>query len=289
MNWFQHDTASTQDAKIKKLIIRHQAVGYAVYFHCLELIASDISENNLTFELEHDSEIIADNLKITGTGDKSGREIVEEIMHSIIELGLFSESEGHIFCFKLLKRINLSMTSSAKFRKAIDSARTNHHDAIMTHHDDIMAHHATNQQYQPTIPTNTQDACVSGFATFPNNYSKILFDAWALLPGVPQPQEYLSWILSQSHRDVLNAIRGYHSDEILSAIKNYQTILEHPDDYWITAKQSIGAFFSSEVFQKCRPSVFPASALKEKSAGKDNIDWEKIREDLRAKEAERDK
>ena len=73
MNWFQHDTASTQDAKIKKLLIRHGAIGYAVYFHCLELIAADISETNLTFELEHDSEIIADNLKISGTGDKSDR------------------------------------------------------------------------------------------------------------------------------------------------------------------------------------------------------------------------
>ena len=161
MNWFQHDTASTQDAKIKKLLIRHGAVGYAVYFHCLELIASDLSETNLTFELEHDSEIIADNLRIQGTGEKSGIQIVEEIMRTIVSLDLFSERNGHIFCFKLIKRINLSQTSKPAFRAAITNKRAEllpimiNHDPIMTHHDPIMTHHDpimnTNQQYQPTI------------------------------------------------------------------------------------------------------------------------------------------
>jgi hypothetical protein len=153
MNWFQHDSDSLQDAKIKKLIIKCGAIGYAVYFHCLELIAADVSETNLTFELEHDAEIIADDLRIPGTGEKSGREIVESIMMVIIDLGLFKESEGHIFCFKLLKRINLSQTSSPKFRAMITEAKTAHHDEIMTHHDDIMINH-DKSCYQPTNNTN---------------------------------------------------------------------------------------------------------------------------------------
>ena len=151
MNWFQHDAASTQDAKIKKLLIRHGAIGYAIYFHCLELIIADTSETNITFELEHDSEIIADNLKISGTGDKSGRDIVEDVMRTIVELGLFTNDGGHIFCFKLLKRINLSMTSSTKLREAINQAKADHHDDIMTHHDEVMTHHAT---YLPTNQPN---------------------------------------------------------------------------------------------------------------------------------------
>ena len=65
MNWFKHDTDASNDAKIKKLILRYSATGYAVYFHGLELIAAGINENNITFELEHDAEIIADNLKIS--------------------------------------------------------------------------------------------------------------------------------------------------------------------------------------------------------------------------------
>lgn len=158
MNWFQHDADSTQDAKIKKLLIRHGAVGYAVYFHCLELIIGDVCETNITFELEHDSEIIADNLKITGTGEKSGREIVENIMRTIVGLGLFTNENGHIFCYKLLKRINMSMTSNKGLREAIASAKEENHDEIMTRHDKIMSHHATYlPTNQPTIPTNQKE------------------------------------------------------------------------------------------------------------------------------------
>jgi hypothetical protein len=138
MNWFRHDTDATQDAKIKKLLIRHGAQGYAVYFHCLELIAAEISESNLTFELEHDSEIIADNLHIRGTADRSGIDIVQEIMRTIVELRLFEESKGHIFCFKLLKRLDTSMTSNSRFRELIRSAKAENHDTVMTHHDTVM-------------------------------------------------------------------------------------------------------------------------------------------------------
>lgn len=125
MNWFKHDTAATNDSKLKKLILRHGAVGYAVYFHCLELIAGDISESNITFELEHDSEIIADNLKIKGDGTKSGQDIVEDIMRTIVELKLFEEHQNRIFCFKLMKRLDSSMTSNPKMRNIIAKAKEN--------------------------------------------------------------------------------------------------------------------------------------------------------------------
>ena len=131
MEWFKHDTSALNDAKIKKLIIRYGVTGYAIYFHCIELIAGDVNKNNLTFELEHDSEIIADNLKINGNANKSGIEIVEEIMRYIIELNLFQENENRIFCLKLLKRIDSSMTSNTQFRKMINDAKE-HHDGVMT-------------------------------------------------------------------------------------------------------------------------------------------------------------
>lgn len=168
MNWFQHDTDSTQDAKIKKLIIRHGAIGYAVYFHCLELIASDISESNLTFELEHDSEIIADNLHIQGTSEKSGREVVEMVMTDIVNLGLFSEDSGRIFCFKLLKRINLSMTSNPVFRSAISKKKEEYHDGVMTHHDTVMRHYIT----LPTLPTLQEDGSAKASPTTSKRFNK---------------------------------------------------------------------------------------------------------------------
>lgn len=145
MNWFKHDTNATTDAKIKKLLIKYGAIGYAVYFHCLELIASNVSETNITFELEHDAEIIADDLRIRGDSQKSGTEIVEEIMYFMIELDLFEESNGHIFCFKLLKRLDTSMTSNPKMRALISSAKENI-DNIMPNHDEVMINHDTIMQ-----------------------------------------------------------------------------------------------------------------------------------------------
>lgn len=153
MKWFKHDTTATTDSKIKKLILRHGAIGYAVYFHCLELIAGDITDTKVTFELEHDSEIIADNLKIRSDGARSGAVIVEDIMRTIIELGLFEENNGHVFCFKMLKRMDTSMTSNKSMRTLIAKAKNQssqaaietkdcnescEHDTIMTESCDIM-------------------------------------------------------------------------------------------------------------------------------------------------------
>ena len=260
MNWFQHDTASTQDAKIKKLLIRHGAVGYAVYFHCLELIASDLSETNLTFELEHDSEIIADNLRIQGTGEKSGIQIVEEIMRTIVSLDLFSERNGHIFCFKLIKRINLSQTSKPAFRAAITNKRAEllpimiNHDPIMTHHDPIMTHHDpimnTNQQYQPTIPTNNTEPSGQNpqkphsfyspsdesISTRFENHRK----AWnyAELPGG-------RFLFLQLSPDDISAVKtvyqAYDDDEIEQAINNYKTVISGPG-YDLPEKYQYGTF-----------------------------------------------
>ena len=123
MQWFKHDSNATTDAKIRKLILRHGPTGYAVYFQCLELIASSISSNHITFELEHDAEIIADNLKIKGTADRSGVEIVGDIMRYMVELRLFEESDGRIFCFKMLKRLDQSMTSNKEMRKIIQAGK----------------------------------------------------------------------------------------------------------------------------------------------------------------------
>lgn len=144
MKWFKHDSDASSDAKIKKLLIRYGAVGYAVYFHCLELIAGNVSNDNITFELEHDSEIIADNLRIKGTAEKSGVQVVEEIMHYIVQLKLFENHDGRITCFKMIKRLDSSMTSNAAFRKLIADAKKSHdlmgesHDSVMMRHDSVM-------------------------------------------------------------------------------------------------------------------------------------------------------
>lgn len=170
MQWFKHDSNTTMDFKIKKLIIKYGAVGYAIYFHCLELIAGSINENNITFELEHDSEIIADDLRISGTSDKSGKELVEEIMRYMVQLNLFEENNGHIFCFKLLKRLDTSMTSNTKLRNLITKAKNQeqfldfqeeNHDGVMMNHDYIMQDKTRldNTRLKKTIQEKNKNSC----------------------------------------------------------------------------------------------------------------------------------
>lgn len=109
MKWFKHDTNASTDAKIRKLILRHGAEGYAVYFHCLELIAGEVTNEKIDFELEHDAEVIADNLKIKSTDTISAVDKVNNIMKYIVEQKLFEESNDRIFCFKLAKRLDSSL------------------------------------------------------------------------------------------------------------------------------------------------------------------------------------
>jgi hypothetical protein len=124
MKWFQHDTNASHDAKIKKLILRHGAVGYAVYFHCLELIAGDLTQNNITFELEHDSEIIADNLKINGNAEEAGIDIVNRILKTIIDLQLFTHDNGKVFCYKLATRLDNTISRNAEINKIKNEVST---------------------------------------------------------------------------------------------------------------------------------------------------------------------
>lgn len=123
MKWFQHDSDALYDAKIKKLILKHGAIGYAVYFHCLELIAGTITQDNINFELEHDAEIIADDLKIQGTQDESGIDLVNKIMKSIINLGLFSCQNDHIFCYKLAYRLDNTISRSPEINNIKELSR----------------------------------------------------------------------------------------------------------------------------------------------------------------------
>ena len=211
MQWFKHDTNSTMDFKIKKLIIKYGAIGYAIYFHCLELIASEISDNNITFELEHDSEIIADDLRIKGSEQQSGKELVEEIMRYMVSLNLFEESEGHIFCFKLLKRLDTSMTSSTKLRTLITKAKNQEQfiglqeesklDKKQENHDSVMTISGFTMQDKTRQDNTTQEKKTQENT---NNYScleqteekaevepLILNDGSEWLPTKSEYSEYL--------------------------------------------------------------------------------------------------
>jgi hypothetical protein len=97
MLWFKHDSDAGNDAKLRKLRLKYGAQGYGIFWYCLELIARNVDKNNLTFELEHDSELIAEDFKLSS-------ELVQEMMTYMVNLGLFENNEGIITCLKMSTR-----------------------------------------------------------------------------------------------------------------------------------------------------------------------------------------
>lgn len=97
MKWFKHDSDASNDAKLKKLRLKYGAQGYGIYWYCLELIARNVEKHNLTFELEHDAELIADDFKLS-------TELVQHIMTFMVEIGLFENTNNIITCLKMSTR-----------------------------------------------------------------------------------------------------------------------------------------------------------------------------------------
>ena len=125
MKWFKHDTDASIDAKLQELLLDYGASGYGLYWYCVELIAQNISDTNITFELEHDARIIARNLNLTVQETK-------DMMQKMIKLELFSISKNNkLACYALAKRLDQSMTSNSKFRNLISQIKTSSHDKVM--------------------------------------------------------------------------------------------------------------------------------------------------------------
>ena len=99
MKWFKHDSDANMDAKLKRLRIKYGMAGYGLYWYCLELIAQGIDQKKITFELEHDAEILAHDTGIN-------YQLVNEMMIFMVDLGLFENVNGVITCFKMAMRLD---------------------------------------------------------------------------------------------------------------------------------------------------------------------------------------
>lgn len=131
MQWFKHDATANADAKLKKVRIKYGLEGYGLYWYCLELIAGEVSKDKLTFELEHDAEIISHD-----TGVHYER--VNEMMAYMVDLGLFERDSGVVTCLKMAQRLDQSMTSNPGMRKIISDIKTKNHDGVMTQSGIVM-------------------------------------------------------------------------------------------------------------------------------------------------------
>lgn len=132
MKWFKHYSNAHRDAKLKKLVMKYGAEGYGVYWYCVEEIASAVTSDNFTFELEHDAEIIAHDLNMP-------QHKVEEMMKTMVDLQLFDCDRGVISCIKMMKFLEQSMTSNPEMRLIISNhKKAQNHDSVMTSSDNVV-------------------------------------------------------------------------------------------------------------------------------------------------------
>jgi hypothetical protein len=102
LKWFKHDTTALHDAKIEKLIMKYGIQGYGLYFACVEIIAGNLTNENINFELEHDAEILAYKFRLDTL-------LVQEMMKYMVQLRLFESKNNKIYCYKLASRIDSSL------------------------------------------------------------------------------------------------------------------------------------------------------------------------------------
>ena len=163
MKWFKHDSDAGIDPKLIKLRMRYGMQGYGLYWYCLEKIAYGVSTDNLTFELEHDAEVIAHD---------SGMHVddVNAIMTYMIELGLFENSSGIVTCWKLAKRLDKSATSNPNMRKIITEISTKRQDKIRLNL--IKSSQNKKESKKENKNKRTIEANASAFASFWSAYPK---------------------------------------------------------------------------------------------------------------------
>ena len=113
IKWFKHDTGAYSDAKLMKVKHKYGMEGYGLYWHMIELIAGCVSAKNITFELEHDAEIIAKEWRIDQMR-------VQEMMSFMVNMGLFEEADGHITCLKLAKRLDDTNAKNPQIREIVN-------------------------------------------------------------------------------------------------------------------------------------------------------------------------
>lgn len=117
MKWFKHDSSAHTDAKLQKVIMKYRAEGYALYWYSLELIAGKVDKNNITFELEHDAEIIGFQLGIDQLK-------VQEIMSYMVNLGLFDISQNNqIRCLKMAYRLDETTSKNPEFKHLLSKLK----------------------------------------------------------------------------------------------------------------------------------------------------------------------
>lgn len=228
MRWFKHDAYASNDPKLEKLRMKYGVEGYGLYFYCLELIARELTSNKYTFELEHDSEIIAHNLSMDSRK-------VEEILVYCVKQGLFEINEGNVItCFKLLKRLDDSTAKSPAIKKLIENAKEVADFGKIPKNSEEVGKTPSRIE-KNRIEQNTKE---KNIYIPPKNESEKIFNHW-------NNQEIIKHnkLTSDTTRQIQKSFKNFSTQDILDAITNYKQVLDS-DKHFFNYKWTLKDFLS---------------------------------------------
>ena len=121
MKWMKHDSDAHENIKIKRLLLKHGAQGYGVYWYCLEAVAAQITKDNIDFEIKYNDEVLADLCKIivpeNHRNQKTTIDYMNDIMRTLIDLNLFQEKDDRLYAYKLAERIDNSIVKNPQIKR----------------------------------------------------------------------------------------------------------------------------------------------------------------------------
>jgi hypothetical protein len=204
MKWFKHDSNANTDAKLRKLRLKYGMEGYGLYWYCLELIAQNVEKHNLTFELEHDAEILAHD-----TGIHFER--VQEMMNDMVKLGLFENNTGAITCMKMAMRLDETTSKHPSIKLLQDSIRSRSiqsPDSLPT----ISGQSPARTEQNRTDKNRTEETPLSGDAR-PQSDVKAVFQYWQQKLNHPQAK-----LTPERQRKISTALKNYSAASLCQAI-----------------------------------------------------------------------
>lgn len=205
MKWFKHDSNANTDAKLRKLRIKYGMEGYGLYWYCLELIAQNVDKNNLTFELEHDAEIISHD-----TGIHVER--VQEMMTSMVNLGLFENNNGAVTCLKMAMRLDETTSKNIEIKKLQEQIRINSRQTPDSFPTDS-GNSPTRREQKRTEQNRVEVTTLSSANARPPSDTQTVFQYWQQKLNHPHAK-----LTPERQRKISSALKNYSAASLCQAI-----------------------------------------------------------------------
>lgn len=111
MKWMKHDCDANRSPKLERLLMVHGAAGFGLYWLIVELIGDPIDKDNISFELKHNTDVLAYRSKLEESQ-------VKKIIDWMVDETLFERhpTTQAITCLKLAERIDTSLVRNPQLK-----------------------------------------------------------------------------------------------------------------------------------------------------------------------------